>query len=293
MAQTAATVAPKLQQASAAVRSRAAEIQQKDLVSSAAAKTAQGWQVMTSFMSDVLNGAGEQSRGAGESGGGDFRDALQGLSGSSNRKYEGMSSEAFTGFGDDSAPTRSSAESRTSASASSNARAPARSTLSAAMSYDNDGGTPDDGVAAARVKADGDEWGWGNDDAPAPPRAKPARALSSGSPAPSIAAAAAAASVPARKSSSPAVPVSAVSPRSPTAGALPLRKSSSGSVSAGFNDETAAVESGVRGMSLSSGQSSSTAARGKVSVLSQIEDSSASAAPDSKRDELDDALDSW
>lgn len=201
VAHTAAVVGPKLSQAGATIKAKTAEtteqLKQKDLVGAAAQKTAAGWSAVTSFVGGYVaaGGGGDQppKQGKYASFGSDSLDAdgnplpiLPASSSSSGgsaaaagglfglprpevlgtgKKYEGLGSEGFKGFGDDdeeeererkkqqqqqSRPAQRGAASKSPPSGGSSK--PTKSILAQAM-VDNEATTADD-------PEDEDAWGW-------------------------------------------------------------------------------------------------------------------------------------
>lgn len=310
VAQTAAVVAPKLQAAGQTLKQKTvettAELKNKDLVAAAAAKTAQGWSALTGFVNNVVSAAaGDQQQqttgqrgkyaafgsdsldengnprpsqlsdepNGGGDGGGLFFPRPEGVG--TGRKYEGMGSEAFGGFGDDGEDEPAASVARPSALSARHSKSPSK-----ASSRPSVGATHIDDDNEPAQPDDPDEWGWDapKSKSPASSGAAPARKTSSSS----------------LSSAAPSVSVSAPPPA--------VRKSSSGS---SFGEEDSPTKQ-LRGMKLtasspSPSSASSTASASaaaataasarpkKTSILAQIHDEDAGK---EKKDDFE-GFDDW
>jgi hypothetical protein len=305
VAQTAAVVGPKLSQAGATIKAKTVEtteqLKQKDLVSTAAQKTAAGWSAVTSFVGGYVaqdSGSQPPRQGKYASFGSDSLDAdgnpkpIQPASSSSSqsssspaegglfglprpdglgtgKKYEGLGSEQFTGFGGEeeeedrerckqqnSKPAQRGSAKSPPGGSSGGSKAGGKSILAQAMT-DNEATTADDQEQ---------DWGW--NDTPKQTAAAPARKTS------------------------------------PPATTAPVRKSSSGSSFGGREEEEedASPTKQLSGMKLTSkstpppitSTASSSAAKPKAkSILAQIHDDDSSDATKKNDDEFGGFDDTW
>ena len=341
VAHTAAVVGPKLSQASATLKQKAgetsAELSKKELYQNAAAKTAQGWSSLTSFVTNVVHGGGandqpprqgkyqsfgsdsidengnfkptpppatmttnsHHSSHSGSGSGSDnglFFPRAEGLG--SGKKYEGLGSEAFTGFDDDndnSNNTQSHHQSRFQSASQSSRPTTATKSPTSASSTSSSSSAKSAAAANNSKKSvlaqalddddapdmdDDDGWGWGDSSkskstASAPPAAATTTASLSPSSASSLG-----------RKTSPALATSTSPSHSQTVPA-----------SASANSPTS-VTGQLRGMKLGSSTtppvnqatSSTQATKKKTSILAQAHDDDDGGEP--KKDEFE-GFDDW